>query len=393
MLVKSSDNRLRKKLKALAQRYETALRRYLKQNASDDLQTAVKLGRQAVALRLETLDMTLIHEQALLKQILPAESHAPMKVQMLRRAGAFFAEAITPIEEGHRSAIEHNDQLNRINEELNQRTLDLATSNRQLKKEVSRRKVVEKTLRKSEQQTTLLLEESRILQQQLRLLSRRVLLAQENERKRISRELHDVVVQLLSGINVRLATLKKETSVNTRKFSQEISDAQRLVVKSVDIVHQFARELRPAMLDDLGLTPALHSYLKKFTKETGVRASLTTFEGIEKLSNAKRTVIYRVVQEALTNVGRHAHASRVKVCIQKLPTAVSMYIKDDGKSFDVEQMWHSRKSKRLGLLGMRERVEMVRGTFRIESDPGQGTTILVKIPYRTKAAKPESNRI
>jgi signal transduction histidine kinase len=393
MLVKSSDNRLRKKLKALAQRYETALRRYLKQNASDDLQTAVKLGRQAVALRLETLDMTLIHEQALLKQILPAESHAPMKVQMLRRAGAFFAEAITPIEEGHRSAIEHNDQLNRINEELNQRTLDLATSNRQLKKEVSRRKVVEKTLRKSEQQTTLLLEESRILQQQLRLLSRRVLLAQENERKRISRELHDVVVQLLSGINVRLATLKKETSVNTRKFSQEISDAQRLVVKSVDIVHQFARELRPAMLDDLGLTPALHSYLKKFTKETGVRASLTTFEGIEKLSNAKRTVIYRVVQEALTNVGRHAHASRVKVCIQKLPTAVSMYIKDDGKSFDVEQMWHSRKSKRLGLLGMRERVEMVRGTFRIESDPGPGTTSLVKIPYRTKAAKPESNRI
>jgi len=381
--MKSSDKRSPEKSKALALRYERALRRYLRQSASDDLQAAVKLGRQAVALGLETLDMALIHEQALLKQILPAESHATVKVQMLKRAGAFFAEAITPLEEGHRSAIEYNGQLNRINEELNQRTLDLATSNRQLKKEVARRKVVEKTLRKSEQQTNLLLEESRLLQQQLRLLSRRVLLAQEDERKRISRELHDVVVQLLSGINVRLATLSKENFVNTKEFSRELSNAQRLVVKSVDIVHQFARELRPAMLDDLGLIPALHSYLKKFTKESGVRASLTAFDGVENLNNTKRTVIYRVVQEALINVGRHAHASRVKVCIQKLPAAVSMSIKDDGKSFDVEKMWQSRKSQRLGLLGMRERVEMVRGTFLIESAPGQGTTILIKIPFKS----------
>ncbi len=388
--MKSSDNTAVVKAKALARRYETALRRYLRPKASDDLQPAVKLGHQAVALGLETLDMALMHEQALLQQILPAESCATVKLQLLKRAGGFFAEAITPIEEGHRSAVEFNSQLNRINEELSQRTLELAKSNRNLQKEVARRKVVETTLRKSEGQTILLLEQSRLLQQQLRLLSRRVLMAQEEERKRISRELHDVVVQLLTGINVRLATLKKESSVTTREFSREISNAQRLVVKSVDIVHQFARELRPAMLDDLGLTPALHSYLQNFTKESGVRVSLTAFKGLEKLNNTKSTVIYRVVQEALTNVGRHAQASRVEVCIRKLPASVSVSIHDDGQSFDVEQMWNSRKNQRLGLLGMRERVEMVRGTFRIESSPGQGTTILIVIPFKNLKTEPAS---
>jgi signal transduction histidine kinase len=389
--MKSSDDRVSGKSKALARRYETALRRYLKQSASDDLQAAVKIGRQAVALGLETLDMALMHEQALLRQILPTNSLATVKIQMLKRAGEFFAEAITPLEEGHRSAVEFNSQLNRINEELSQRTQDLATSNRQLTKEIARRKVVENSLRKSEQQTHLLLEQSRLLQQQLRLLSRRVLRAHEEERKRISRDLHDVVAQLLSGINVRLATLKKETYVNTKEFSREISNAQRLVVKSVDIVHQFARELRPAVLDDLGLTPALRSHLKKFTQESGVRTSLSTFDGLENLSNAKRTVIYRVVQEALLNVGRHAQASRVQVCIQKIPAAVSVSITDDGKSFDVENMWNCRKNQRLGLLGMRERVEMVRGTFRIESAPGHGTTIRIKIPFKNNTQEPASS--
>jgi len=380
--MKSSANRLSDKQSELAQCYETALHRFLGKNASDDLRPAVRLGRQAVALGLETLDMALIHELALFKQILPAESPVTAKIQMLARAGLFFADAITPLEEGHRVAIESNSQLNRMNEELTRRTLDLAKSNQQLKKEIARRKVVEKSLRKSERQSVDLLEQSQLLQEQLRLLSRRILLAQEDERKRISRELHDVVVQLLTGINVRLATLKTETSVSTKDLSRKISHAQRLVIKSVDIVHKFARELRPAMLDDLGLIPALHALLKKFTKETGVRVTLTAFEELEQMSNAKRTVLYRVVQEAVTNVARHAHASRVEVSIQKLPAAVSMSIKDDGRSFDVEKLWISRKSQRLGLLGMRERVEMVRGTFAIESAPGQGTAVLVQIPFK-----------
>jgi signal transduction histidine kinase len=108
---------------------------------------------------------------------------------------------------------------------------------------------------------------------------------------------------------------------------------------------------------------------------------LTTFTmKIEELDTARRTTLFRVAQEALTNVARHAHASRVEVSIQKLPDCVCMKIKDDGKSFDVDRTLRSNGGKRLGLLGMRERLEMIGGKFVVESAPGKGTTILAQIP-------------
>jgi signal transduction histidine kinase len=264
---------------------------------------------------------------------------------------------------------------------LNQRTLDLVASNRELKKEIAQRRAMEESLRQSEQQSRQLLEQSRRLQEQLRHLSRQILSTQEEERKKISRELHDVIAQVLTGINVQLATLKAEAAVNTKGLTLNISRTQRMVEKSVDLVHRFARELRPAVLDDLGLIPALHSFTKSFSKKTGLHVSLRAYAGVEKLDSAKRTVLYRVAQEALTNVARHAQASRVDASIQKLPNAVCLEIKDNGKSFDVEQLLRARKNKRLGLLGMRERVEMVGGQFRIEAVPSQGTTIQAQIPF------------
>ena len=148
----------------------------------------------------------------------------------------------------------------------------------------------------------------------------------------------------------------------------------------------FALELwRPAVLDDLGLTPALHSFMKRFAKETGIRATLKAFAGLEELSIAKRTALYRVAQEALTNVSRHAHAGRVDVSIRRLPNAVHMEIRDDGKSFDVEQMWRAGKSRHMGLLGMRERIEMLGGKFTVESAPRRGTTIHAQIPFHNGA--------
>lgn len=266
------------------------------------------------------------------------------------------------------------------------RTLGLAASNRQLKKEIVRRKVVEETLRQSERHTSRLLEQSRRLQEQLRLLSHRILTAQEEERKRISRELHDVIAQMLTGINVRLAILKTEVTSDTKGLNKKISRTQRLVEKSVDIVHRFARELRPAVLDDLGLIPALHSFMKSFTKETGIRVSLAAFAGVEKLSGAKRTVLYRVAHEALTNVARHAQASRVEASIQRLPKAVCMQIKDNGKGFELKRFLFVGRCKRLGLLGIKERVEMVGGKFTVESMPGKGTTIHAQIPFNNGSA-------
>jgi signal transduction histidine kinase len=264
--------------------------------------------------------------------------------------------------------------------EETQRRLDTLTdTNRGLSREIARRQTVELALKKSEQHQSQLLKQSRHLQEQLRHLSHQILFAQEEERKSISRELHDVITQNLVGINVHLAAFSREAS-NPKGLQQKIVRTQRLVEKSVATIHRFAWELRPTVLDDLGLIPALHTFMKDFTKRTGVRAHLTAFAAIENLSITKRTVLYRVAHEALNNVASHAHASRVEVNIEKLRNCICMKIKDDGKSFSVERILHARKNKRLGLLGMRERVEMVGGTFCVESAPGQGTTVRVEIP-------------
>jgi signal transduction histidine kinase len=230
------------------------------------------------------------------------------------------------------------------------------------------------------------------MQEELRLLSRQLLSAQEEERKMISRELHDQIAQTLTGINVRLASLKTESTLNNKGLQKKISSTQRLVEKSVDIVHRFARELRPTVLDDLGLIPALHSFMKSFATRTGVRTSLTAFAAVEQLATAKRTVLFRVAQEALTNVARHAHASRVEVSIQKLSDCICMRIKDDGKSFQVQRVLLAQGSKHLGLLGMRERLEMVGGRFDVESVAGTGTTIQAQIPPDNARARGRKTR-
>lgn len=218
------------------------------------------------------------------------------------------------------------------------------------------------------------------MQGQLRHLAHQLLRAQEEERKEISRELHDQIAQTLTGINVYLATLAKEAALNTRSLKQNISRTQRLVEKSVDIVHRLALELRPTLLDDLGLIPALHSFMKDFTKRPGIHIRFSAPAGLQRLDGAKRTVLYRVAQSALTNVAQHAQASQVKVSMRKLRSGVRMEIHDAGKSFDVERVLYAKRRQRLGLLGMRERVEMVGGSFSIESASGKGTTIHAQIP-------------
>ena len=154
---------------------------------------------------------------------------------------------------------------------------------------------------------------------------------------------------------------------------------------SVRTIHQFARELRPALLDDLGLVPALHSFLKGFTERTGIHARLTAFVGIENLDIGHRTVLFRVAQEALTNVGRHSGATRVQVTIQRGPASICMKIQDDGKSFSPLQARRHSGGERLGLLGMKERVELIGGAFSVESARGEGATITATISLRKAA--------
>ena len=371
-----------RKLNGLSQRYVAALRKHLKQGPQADLQLAQGLGRRAMTLGLETLDLARFHELALITLVLPGYSPGT-RDRMIRRAGKFFAEAITPIEKNHRTALEANASLNQMIRTLNQRGVELAASNRQLKQEIVQRKLVEESLKKSEQHHSELLEQSQHMQEQMRRLSRQLLSAQEEERKKISRDLHDEIAQTLTGINLQLATLKVETTVNVKGLQKKITHTQRMVERSVDIVHRFARELRPTVLDDLGLVPALHSFMKGFAKRTGIRIHFMTFTSgrIKQLNNDTRTVFYRVAQEALTNVVRHAKASLVEVSLKKLPNAICMKIKDNGKSFNVKRALQTNGGKHLGLLGMRERLEMVSGSFSVESTPGKGTTVRARIPF------------
>jgi len=371
---------MKRKLLNLSRCYEKALRTHLRRGRQASLASARGLGIQILAAGLPTLELAKLHEHILLEQVLPGRP-AVKRAALIKQAGIFFAVAITPVEKTQRSAQESAVHLKKFVAALSRRTVELAASNLELSMEIAQRKMAEAALKKSEHHYSELLEKSERLQEQLRRLSRQILSAQEEERKEISRELHDVIAQTLTGINVRLAALKKEAATNTKGLDRNIASTQRLVERSVDIVHQFARELRPAVLDDLGLVPALLSYMKNFTARTGLRAHLKAFGGVEQLETGRRTVLFRVAQEALTNVARHAKASRVEVSIQKLPRAARMEIKDDGKSFQVERKLHAAGGKRLGLLGMRERVEMVGGTFCIESAPAQGTTIRVDIPF------------
>jgi signal transduction histidine kinase len=322
-----------------------------------------------------------------LKQVFAGSAKQVCEANLLREGGASFCANIhgtAAISDGGpqkwcRVVVSDISAL-KLSKKAQDRVEALMNANLDLKQEIARRRAVEESLKKSEQHQGQLLAQSSIMQDQLHHLSRQVLQAQEEERRRISLELHDVIAQTLTGINVHLAALAKRTRHSPDEFDLSIAQTQRWVEKSVEVVHQFARELRPAVLDDLGLIPALRTFMKNFTAQTGVRTHLTAFAGVEHLDTVGRTVLFRVAQEALTNVARHAKASSVEVSIHKLPDCICMKIKDDGKSFQVQRLMQVKGSKRLGLLGMRERLEMIGGHFDVESAPGKGTTIQTQIP-------------
>lgn len=370
-----------------SRRYLAALRHHLTERPRAGSQAQERLGRQALAAGLETLDLAKIHEQALLTLVLPGDAPRT-QAWTVGRASAFFLEALTPIESAHCLALEINGRSNRLNGNLRQHTGASALTHRRLTREIGRRKAVEQALKRSQQHYGRLLEKSGHTQEELRHLTRELLSAQEQERQAISRELHDEIGQVLTAVNVTLAALTKEATANTKSVKNKIASTQRLVEKSMNTVHRFARELRPQLLDDLGLIPALHSYMKGFAKRTGIRIRFTAVATVERLGNDKRTALYRVTQEALTHVAKHAHATRITVTIQRSQGVVRMEIHDDGKSFEAQRVSWAKGTKRLGLLGMRERMEMVGGSLTVQSTPGKGTTICAQIPF--SAANKES---
>jgi PAS domain S-box-containing protein len=262
-----------------------------------------------------------------------------------------------------------------------QSRLDVATAaNSKLQLEIIRREAVEAALKQSEGNARRLLRESIKMQRQLRNMSHRLLQVQEEQRKEISRELHDQISQTLIGINIHMTTFAKAVKSDPRNAIQSTAPIRRLVTKAVETVHKFAQDLRPAMLDEIGLIPSLISYVRGFPKPKGLQIQFKAFAREVALDNEKRTVLYRVAQEALVNVAKHAKATKVEVTILNVPGGVSLEIADNGRSFDIERTRIRNMGKHLGLMGMQERVGMVGGNFSIESAKGIGTTVRATVP-------------
>jgi signal transduction histidine kinase len=229
---------MKQELIGLSRRYVTALRTHLKRGAQDNLQPALTLGRRAVALGLETLELARIHERALVTLEL-----SKSKDGLARRAEIFFTQAIAPIVETHHAARQSKNELNRLNGTLDRRTAELAATNRRLQRGIARHKSAETALKKSGQHYGKLLKESLQLQEDLRQLTHQVLLAQEDERKKISRKLQNEIAQTLLGINVWLLSLKHEARSNSKGLKNEIASVQQQVIKSAKSVQRVARGL------------------------------------------------------------------------------------------------------------------------------------------------------
>jgi signal transduction histidine kinase len=221
----------------LSRRYVSALREHIRQGPQGSLRAARGLGREAVSLGLETLDMARIHEEAL-----AALEASSSRDGVIKRAEVFFCETVTPIEKTHRAARKTNVRLNQLHKTLGRRTEDLAAANRALKQKIVQRKTVEKALKASGGQSKRLWEESRRLQQRLRHLTHQLLSAQEDKRKKVSHKLQDDIAQTLLGINVRLLSLKQEASANAEGLQKEIASTRRLVDKSMKTLKRFERE-------------------------------------------------------------------------------------------------------------------------------------------------------
>ena len=210
-------------------------------------------------------------------------------------------------------------------------------------------------------------------------LLQRLVSAQEEERTRISRELHDQMGQSLTALLMVIdAMAEKRDGENSAQG--RLGKLKKLVEELMDQAHLLAWELRPPALDNLGLRAALEQYLREWSRSTGIGAEFASrgLTNLEHLDRVVETTLYRVVQEALTNVHRHSGSEIVSVLLERMDGEVTVIIEDNGAGFDVEAVT-SGNSERLGLVGMRERIELVDGTLTIESSQGQGTTVYVRV--------------
>jgi len=251
------------------------------------------------------------------------------------------------------------DAYNDLEQRVEERTLQLSRVNENLQTEISKHKESEAA--------------------RLELL-RRLVTAQEEERRRISRELHDQTGQQLTALLLGLKTLNNSTGNGSTSLHKNLLQLQKLTERLVEEAHHLAWELRPAALDDLGLETALSNYVEKWSERNSI--SLDFHSGLNKLRLPApvETAVFRIVQEALTNVLKHAEATRVSVMLEYRYDELLVIVEDNGRGFQPEASLKVKEPGGLGLVGINERVALVCGKLNIESEPGCGTTLAIRIP-------------
>jgi signal transduction histidine kinase len=210
------------------------------------------------------------------------------------------------------------------------------------------------------------------------LLLRSLVEAQEDERKRLARELHDGAGQTLTGLLVRLKTIEKKAKSSNLKT--DLQTMQSLVSETIEQIRTLAHQLRPAALEQFGLSLALESMVKELAANGGSEATYQCKVNSREIPDEIEAVLYRIAQEGLTNIARHARCAHVNLFIEKDIYGVSMTIEDDGVGFDPANLGMDNGKRHLGLISMRERAEILGGTLDVYTAPGQGTTIKVHVP-------------
>ena len=244
-----------------------------------------------------------------------------------------------------------------LEERVRERTAELSTVNESLRVEMAERQRVE--------------------QERIQLLTRLVL-AQEDERRRIARDLHDQLGQQLTALRLTLETLKVQ-SVERSDLRVQVETLEELARQLDEDVAFRVWELRPSALENLGLQAALTNYVHQWSKHFGIRAQLHTGQSIdERLTSEVETMMYRLAQEALNNVAKHARAEHVDVVLERGSEQVSLIVEDNGVGFDPSSA--ETAGEGLGLIGMRERAALLGADLQIESTPGRGTTVILRAP-------------
>ena len=216
---------------------------------------------------------------------------------------------------------------------------------------------------------------------QLRRLSAHLESVREEEKKKIARDLHDEASQLLASLSVHLEAAIETLPEGAVKTEAILKKSQAISIRILDQLHKMIYDLRPALLDELGLIPAISSLADSHLTVSGVKVNLSSSGIVRKLQPKTEITLFRIVQEAFNNIIKHAYASRVLVNVDFKTDRIKISIKDDGKGFNVKDTVSNRdKPLGLGLLGMEERIKLIDGSIIIKSNPGRGTQIMIEAP-------------